>query len=115
MSNGLKHAECEALKAELGGLKGRRDDAQSRNKDLYSQKLKVMAERLQLEEDAVADKDLRIKWLEKEREELERENRVLENVKGALWGHIEQARKREGSTPVASPALSGDGQPSWMI
>ena len=115
VSNGLKHAECEALKAELGGLKGRRDDAQSRNKDLYSQKLKVMAERLQLEEDAVADKDLRIKWLEKEREELERENRVLENVKGALWGHIEQARKREGSTPVASPALSGDGQPSWMI
>jgi len=65
-----------------------------------------MTERLALEEDAVADKDLRIKWLEKEREELERENRLLENVKGALWGHMEQARKREvgtGSTAADPP------------
>lgn len=111
VSNGLKHDETCALKAELGSLKGG---------DSLMKKLRAMAERLALEEDAVADKDLRIKWLEKEREELERENRVLENVKGALWGHMEQARigKRDTviTTPLSSPG-GGDGnqQPSWWI
>lgn len=102
VSNGLKHDETCALKAELGSLQS---SDQNRNKDLVA-KLRVMTERLALEEDAVADKDLRIKWLEKEREELERENRLLENVKGALWGHMEQARKREvgaGSTAADPP------------
>lgn len=106
VSNGLKHDETCALKAELGSLQS---SDQTKHKELLS-KLRSMAERLTLEEDAVADKDLRIKWLEKEREELERENRVLENVKGALWGHMEQARKREA--PV-SPTVA-ESQSCWI-
>ncbi|KAM3417051.1 hypothetical protein BST61_g8632 [Cercospora zeina] len=107
VSNGLKHDETCALKAELDSMQS--GDQNKNNQLTY--KLRAMAERLALEEDAVADKDLRIKWLEKEREELERENQVLKNVKGALWGHMEQARKRD--SPIA-PAVP-EGQPHWWI
>ncbi|KAF2215519.1 hypothetical protein CERZMDRAFT_82511 [Cercospora zeae-maydis SCOH1-5] len=107
VSNGLKHDETCALKAELDSMQS--GDQNKNNQLTY--KLRAMAERLALEEDAVADKDLRIKWLEKEREELERENQVLKNVKGALWGHMERARKRD--SPIA-PAVP-EGQPHWWI
>ncbi|PPJ50287.1 hypothetical protein CBER1_04904 [Cercospora berteroae] len=107
VSNGLKHDETCALKAELDSMQ---NGDQTKNKELTF-KLRAMAERLSLEEDAVADKDLRIKWLEKEREELERENQVLKNVKGALWGHMEQARKRDSPTAPSVP----EGQPHWWI
>lgn len=103
VSNGLKHDESCALKAKLGVLQV---SDQSRHKEL-TRKLRAMAERLALEEDAVADKDLRIKWLEKERSELERENRVLENVKGALWNHMEIASKRkQAPASPASPTMT---------
>jgi hypothetical protein len=103
VSQGIRQQESCALKTEIGNLQV---SDQSRHKDL-THKLRNMADRLALEEDAVADKDLRIKWLENEKEELKRENRVLENVKGALWGHIEQARKGGGGIGPASP-IAGD-------